>query len=120
MKIVNLTQHQATGDQIADGVFDLDAADAILLKSILTFNEIPSKSEMTDRAVKIADLSKKYNPTHAMIGGAPYFMNYMEEILRGAGIHPIYSFSKRVSVDSMINGVVEKTSIFKHVGWVGI
>ena len=50
-----------------------------------------------------------------MIGGAPYLMAELEMALGWVGIIPLYAFSVRVSSEK--DGV--KTSVFRHLGFVG-
>ena len=55
----------------------------------------------------------------AMIGGAPYLMPALEKELIALGIEPVYSFSERVSEETVqADGSVVKTNVFKHVGFV--
>ena len=115
-KIVNLTQHFASDEQRVEGVFDL--VDNSVLKSLLTFNTPPTLLEMQHRAVAITALAEATGATIAMLGGAPYFMGWLENALNGAGIKTVYSFTERVSVENPVTG--EKTSVFKHTGWVGM
>ena len=54
-----------------------------------------------------------------MIGGAPFFMSYLETALKSASIRPVYAFTARDSVDiEQEDGTVKKTAIFKHMGFV--
>ena len=54
-----------------------------------------------------------------MIGGAPYLMSALENALMAVGIKPLYSFSERVSMEETIaDGTVRKTNVFRHVGFV--
>ena len=115
-KIVNLTQHFASDEQRVEGVFDL--VDNSVLKSLLTFNTPPTLLEMQHRAEAITALAEATGATIAMLGGAPYFMGWLENALNGAGIKTVYSFTERVSVENPVTG--EKTSVFKHTGWVGM
>ena len=115
-KIVNLTQHFASDEQRREGVFDLEANKE--LKALLTFNTPPTLLEMQERAEAITALAVATGATIAMLGGAPYFMVWLENALNGAGIKAIYSFSERVAVENPATG--EKTSVFKHTGWVGM
>ena len=55
-----------------------------------------------------------------MIGGAPYLIASLHDALVGRDIQPLYAFSKRVSVEKKEGGEVIKTSVFKHVGFVGL
>ena len=116
MKIINLTQHQATEAQIKEGVFNANQS----LNDLLTFITAPSEQEMVERAEKLADIAAEAKAEAAMIGGAGYFMRPLEEALRARGIRPLYSFSERRSVEKHNpDGTVVKTNVFEHVGWVG-
>jgi len=120
MKIANLTQHNSTKEQQKAGVVDLvERQDEI--KILLTFDEIPSKEEMEDRAIRLTKIVKEEGIFDAaMIGGAPFFMSTLERILKENGIQPLYAFSKRVSIEEEINGEVVKKSIFKFEGFVKV
>ena len=115
-KIVNLTQHFASDEQVEEGVFNLE--DNKELKALLTFNTPPTLLEMQERAEAIASLAVASGATIAMLGGAPYFMVWLENAIQGVGIKTVYSFTERVSVENPVTG--EKTSVFKHTGWVGM
>jgi hypothetical protein len=54
--ILNLTQHNATAEQIAAGVIDLAEPYKTELKKLLTFDELPSQDEIETRAGAIYDL----------------------------------------------------------------
>lgn len=133
--IANLTQHRATADQIMAGVFDLaiqgdDFAAAVGLRQdqfgyyarlsdVLTFDSLSSTSKMTSRAILLAQAAIKSGATHAMIGGAPFFMPTLERVLAQSGIQPLYAFSVRESVETVQpNGTVAKTAVFRHAGFV--
>ena len=115
-KIVNLTQHFASDEQMVEGVFNLE--DNTELKRLLTFNTPPTELEMQERAEAITALAVASGATIAMVGGAPYFMVWLENALNGVGIKTVYSFTERVAVENPVTG--EKTSVFKHTGWVGM
>lgn len=122
MKIVNLTQHTPTPEQIEAGVFDLeqDARDEI--KDLLTFTAMPTPDELQDRAEQLVDLVEaSTNATSAMIGGAPFFMEPLARELRArtTTITPLFAFSERESVEETLSdGTVRKTSIFRHIGFI--
>ena len=87
------------------------------VRRLLTFDEIPSKSEIAARAAALAEIAVGHNA--AMIGGAQYLMGALENALIAAGVEPLYSFSKRESVETVsADGSVFKTNVFRHVGWV--
>ena len=131
-KIVNLTQHVATLEQVSEGVIDLPGGEGSYREALikdLTFENLPKyQSEVTRKAQEIARLviqylyDQKIDPkkekVFAMIGGAPYLMAPLEKALLQMNIMPIYSFSVRKSIEKVINRVVEKSSIFSHVGWI--
>lgn len=130
MLIINLTQHQATAEQLQAGVVDLPEKRRQQLCQLLTFEEIPTAQELQERAKAIVDLPfvvesvedmVKPMPEKALIGGAPFFMSYLEEELKAAFIQPIYSFTKReVYVTTQPDGTIVKTAVFKHIGFVDV
>lgn len=127
--ILNLTQHQATPEQIEAGVVDLPQAERGLLIKLLTFDSLPSREKIEDRAFDIAELAC-YNGLGgdesddpiiftAMIGGAPYLMAPLEQELVAHGIVPLYAFSTHESVEeTMPDGSVRKVNVFRHTGFV--
>ena len=121
MKIINLTQHEATPEQKAAGVIDIvDLEDRKILIECLTFDELPDADEIADRARKLANMAQPY-ASHAMTGGAPYLMAPLEYELSWRGVQPLYAFSKRESVEEeQLDGSVKKTVIFRHLGFVWV
>ena len=119
MEIINLTQHQASADQIAEGVFDLDPNEISKLKELLTFTSLPTADEIQHRAHLITIIAKLHFVEYAMIGGAGYLIPALEAELRKNGITPLHAFSERVSVEHTNDqGGVVKTNVFKHVGFI--
>jgi hypothetical protein len=117
MKILNLTQHQATPEQVLAGV--VEPINKKEVQELLTFTSIPTLDEMADRAIMLAEIVTKNNCFVAMIGGAPFFMSILEFGLQQDDIGFLYSFSERVSVEvTDEDGNVIKTNVFKHTGWV--
>lgn len=121
-RVINLTQHAFSVEQIDEitqtGDF-IETNDEV--KSLITFNDIPTGDHLHEVASNVAIYARKTmgsGRTHryAMIGGAPYFMSYLERALLDIGITPIYAFSKRVSQEDPETGV--KTSVFRHEGFV--
>jgi hypothetical protein len=114
--IINLTQHVATPEQIAQGVVDLPAAERNILQAELTFASFHELNScgFSRRALNIKSLVKGYR--YALIGGAPFFMPYLEYILSQIYpyVIPLYAFSKRVVEE--INGI--KKSVFIHEGFI--
>ena len=118
-KIINLTQHAATEQQLKEGVFEPKLGDKEKIRELLTFDEIPEKRDLVERALKLAEIAAKYGAKYAMIGGAPYLMPPLEIALLSYGIEPVYSFTRREVVELRSeDGSVKKTAIFTHSGWV--
>lgn len=116
--ILNLTQHPATPEQVAAGVFE--PANKAEVQTLLTFDVIPHPRTLHERALALTEIAIRHNAWEVMIGGAPYLMGDLEIALENAGIKPLYSFSQRVSEEvAQPDGSVVKTSVFKHIGFVG-
>lgn len=109
--MLNLTQHKSTPEQ---NCVDLEGGSLMYLKSMITFDSLPGKESLIDTARALSEMAEMHGYKKAMIGGAPFFMPYLERALRSKGITPYYAFSKREVVEK--DGV--KTSIFKHIGFV--
>lgn len=119
MPILNLTQHRATPEQLAQGVVDLGEEEFNMLKDMLTFVTIPSRIEVIKRANAIAMKFSEGYAGDVMLGGAPYLMPFLHERMEHYGCTPYYAFSERVSIEETLpDGSVVKTNIFKHVGFV--
>lgn len=122
--ILNLTQHQATQDQLDAGVFEPTPAQKARIKEILTFDSSVLKYPeiIEERAAEMAALvTQFYSSVHVklMIGGAPFFMGPLGNKLTNIGYKVVYSFTDRVSVDQVNeDGTITKTSVFKHLGFV--
>lgn len=113
--VVNLTQHNATEEQQAQGI--VDVSDVQELRDALTFFGIPTKENISKRAAVIVQIAKANGAKKAMIGGAPYLMSELERQLINAGIVPCYAVSDRVTIEETLpDGSVKKTSVFKHLG----
>ena len=117
--ILNLTQHQATADQVAAGVVNVNPEFKERLTAFLTFDTLPLAWEIEYAAELIAILALEHGATRAMIGGAPFLMPTLEKALIAEGIKPCYAFSERVSEEqAQTDGSVRKVNVFKHVGFV--
>lgn len=120
MKILNLTQHDATQEQVEQGVINLEPNLAADVRGMLTFQSIPTTEELFRRADSIAQIAEEEGARYAMIGGAPYFMAPLEGALLSHGVTPLYAFSLRESKDvPQADGSVKKVMVFKHLGFVG-
>lgn len=129
MRILNLTQHLATPDQIKAGVIDLPELGRQQLQKLIAFETLPDDTELSDRAHAVASLAAQYielmgfnggEPVNTvLIGGAPYFMVPLEIALAHAGLFAVYAFSVRESVETHNpDGTVTKRNVFKHAGFV--
>lgn len=129
MKILNLTQHPATPEQIKAGVVDCHPLEFERLKMLLTFESIPTAGLVDGRANRLAEFAQEahiapsgvlwHDRFHAvMIGGAPFLMAPLEAALKHK-FKVCYAFSERVSVETVKDdGSVVKTNVFKHAGFV--
>jgi len=117
---INLTQHAASPAQRDAGVVDLPPGDQAALRDLLTFEELPSISDMQLRARKITRLIPT-GVTRAMIGGAPWFLPYLAGVLRNVrpDVTCVMSFSRRESADRIMpDGSTRKVSVFRHIGFI--
>lgn len=124
--IINLTQHVVTPEQRDAGVIEPCKEDKECIQAVLTFNELPSVDELERRAYGLATLVTNMGAPSAshhtvMIGGAPYFMSFLEKALKKVGHKPVYAFSRRRSVDQLQpDGTVKKVAVFQHLGFVEV
>lgn len=117
MKIINLTQHNATPEQVAQGVVEPENKKEV--QDLITFKNIPRKRDIAIRAMSLTNIALTEGATSVMIGGAPYLMGVLERTLLENGIQPLYSFSERRSIEThQPDGSVTKTNVFVHAGWV--
>ena len=127
--ILNLTQHAASPEQLAAGVVDLPEAERAFVSKLLTFDKLPTRAEIAERAAWLAQVAggdskscpsvapEQFNA--AMVGGAPWLMSALEDALNWAHIEAVYAFSVRESVEqAQPDGSVRKTAVFRHVGFV--
>ena len=119
MVILNLTQHNATREQILAGVEEPPEGVKEVIVHLLTFDSVPSCEDLRAKARALAEIARAAKVQAALVGGAPFFMATLEAALLEEGIEPIYSFSQRVSVEeTQPDGSVRKVSTFRHVGFV--
>ncbi len=120
MKILNLTQHVATPDQIAAGVVEPTASDKAAIQSALTFDTLPDSMILRTRAETLAMYAAGAGARSVMIGGAPYFMAPLEKALISVGVRPLYAFSVRETEEqTSLDGSVKKIAVFRHAGFIG-
>lgn len=119
MKVINLTQHNASQAQLHDGVFDPPEKYKECIKELLTFTQLPIETDIRSRATALATLASLCDADAAMIGGAPWLMSRLEDELKKQNIKPVYAFSQRVVVETPSDdGSVVKRAVFKHLGFV--
>lgn len=115
MKILNLTQHKATPEQVSVGVVDIiNIYELDRLVARLTFNQIPDSLEMAERAISLCKIAKRYEADAVMLGGAPYFMPVLSSVMKQHGFRVFFAFSVR----DVVEDGDTKTSVFKHAGFV--
>ena len=111
-KVLNLTQHQASAEQIADGV--IEPAEKAAVRELLTFDTLPCREEILRRARELAIIASHGEYAGAMLGGPPYLMKDLETALHAAGVPPMHAFSIKVTV--RVDG--NEISVFKHAGFI--
>ena len=121
--ILNFTQHKATTDQIAAGVFDAPEEFQVAIAKVLTFDELPTTEEINQHAHDAVEIAYAIHDVvifdTVIIGGAPFFIPALADRLDRAGFAVCFAFSKRESVDvQQPDGSVRKTAVFKHDGFV--
>ncbi len=119
MILINLTQHNLTQEQLKNAVeVGTDVRDEVI--KLITFNGLPTAGEIKDNASRLAEICRDMHASHAVIGGAPYFMGPLEQALRRVGVTPLYAFTERVTVEvtDPNTGEVTKTSKFNFAGWI--
>ena len=120
--ILNLTQHNATADQINVGINDLTVDFQTALKGLLTFPTQYTRADLEHRALQIHELVRDFcGPSKevlkgVMIGGMPSFMPVLESVLISKGIKVGYACTERKSVDKEVDGKIIKTAVFVHAG----
>jgi hypothetical protein len=116
MSMMNLTQHQASAEQRAEGVFPLPPKEHEQLVELLTFTTLPTQEDIAVRVKGISRLLNLSGYDKAMIGGAPYLMGPLTAALKESGCTVVFAYSARVSAEDPVTGI--KTSTFKHLGFV--
>ena len=152
MPIYNLTQHNLTQTQIAEGGVELPHELRKKLVELLTVGGeelrspiLPDLLEARARAILglLWPLRKKTFVSRVdevnemccadmvmeamnelkeplltvMVGGFPPLMDRLIPLLKGHQIQPVYALSERVVHEEVIDGKVQKTVVFDHVGW---
>lgn len=115
-KVINLTQHTFSAEQVQDLInMGLEIVDGVYPSN---FEEMPTVATLEERAAEQAAQAAELGCTAAMIGGAPYYMAPLERALKARGIQPLYAFSQRESVEqTQPDGSVRKVAVFRHLGF---
>lgn len=128
-RLYNLTQHNATAEQVAMGVIDLDGALKEQLIEAITFTGLPTASDVEVKASKLRKIMLSIMDTDEeacfMVGGAPYLMAQLGNTKRFSVKHfqsrIYFAYSDRVSEEvHNPDGTVTKVNVFKHLGFVPI
>lgn len=118
--ILNLTQHVSTPEQREAKVFE--PRNKKLICELLTFNSLPSHSAIHSRVkLLMKEIGWERETTsfeQVLIGGAPFLMSPLEYELYANNFQPVYSFTTRVVEETLKDGVLEKISSFRHIGFV--
>jgi hypothetical protein len=115
MRILNLTQHPASPEQVSAGV--VEPQDKKAVQNLLTFNTLPTREDVFDRAVTLANMAVGYDA--AMIGGVGYLVTRLENALEVLGVKALHAFSVRESVEEVQpDGSTKKVMVFRHAGFV--
>lgn len=127
-KVINLTQHAPTPEQIEAGVVPNSPEIQKTVSALLTFETLPSRDQIWSQAKDLAILARGIaesmeanfkGPVPVMIGGAPYLMMTLENQLSLRGMEAVFAFSARESVETHnADGSVSKTMVFRHKGFV--
>lgn len=126
MSIINATMHNATPDQIAAGVIELPDNAKAELKKLLTFNDLPTRDVLEERASQveqlIAETFKDEDYNAVMIGGAPFFQSFLEATISTSAVLKTqtycHAFSRRECMETHNDdGSVSKSYVFKHLGF---
>lgn len=88
-----------------DGV--IEPADKAEVQRLLTFEEVPERHELRQRAYALARIALNAGYEYAMIDGAPFFMSTLENALKRTGVQPLYSFTKQGTANAVHTGFYE-------------
>lgn len=117
--IFNLTQHDPTPEQIAQGLGERSPELKALVASLLTFTaeDIRQEGKIVARAQALATVAKTFADQggEVLIGGLPALMGPLVEELRAVGLVPVFAHSDRVKEDQpQPDGTVKTVGVFKH------
>jgi hypothetical protein len=122
MAFINLTQHDATAEQIAAGIVDIHDVDMLReVRELLTFNDIPDMERIIQTAKNISYIASDYRYFYdgghrdkcegVMIGCAPYLMGPLEIALIDRAFKVFYADSVEVLVPGNILETLKEIDI---------
>ena len=126
-RIINLTQHPFTQDQLNEFALAGITADNIIdtndtLKAIITFTGEIDVAIIQEKANQLSEYIAQYvgdKPCLAMVGGAPFFQMAVNVACLNNNVLPLTAYSERVSVETVqADGSIAKQNIFKHKGFI--
>lgn len=126
-RIINLTQHPFSQDQLNEFAFAGITADNIIdtndtLKAIITFTGEIDVAVIQEKANQLSQYIAQYvgdKPCLAMVGGAPFFQMAVNFACMDNGVLPLAAYSERMSVESVqSDGSIVKQNVFKHKGFI--
>lgn len=92
-RVLNLTMHTATDEQLAVGVFDLHPQHKAKLQKLLTFSEQPPAIEVAVNVELTADLAADVSEAagcrRVMIDGPAFMLPALERALFQRGLVPV-------------------------------
>lgn len=102
--MLNLTQHILTKEQAQNRI--IEPLNKRYVCSLLTFYDIPTESDLKNRASQLADYALHENADSVLIGGAMYLMPFLIFELNKRNIDAYYFFQS-VSVKMLFKKMAE-------------
>lgn len=126
MKILNLTKHQPTPEQVRDGLFNsphTSVQDTISeCQRFDTLEDVGEDGTHADaKAYTLAVVAHNAGAKYALVAGASFLIVPLCAYLRQRGITPVSSFSERIAEElPQPDGSVKLSYVFKHIAFVEI
>ena len=115
--------HQLTDAQYKDAAVSLKVFNFVYPSADIQklISNIPDDMEARDvRALAwdVVNEAMENNCDYLFIAGQMELVHYaLEQVKKNGYIQAINSITKRKSIETEVNGVVTKTSVFEHVRW---
>ena len=115
--------HQLTDEQYKDAAVSLKVFNFVYPSADIQklISNIPDDMEARDvRALAwdVVNEAMENNCDYLFIAGQVELVHYaLEQVKKNGYIQAINSITKRKSIETEVNGVVTKTSVFEHVRW---